>query len=78
MKSPTGRYTYRQEVMAIPTRCRVEDAFCTASHRSTTTNRELLTDKPYLETTTLAVCIAITVFDEILGKKKDQVLTKQQ
>ena len=38
MKSPTGWYTHRQDVMAIPTRRRVGDVFCTASHRSTTTS----------------------------------------
>ena len=43
---PTGRYTYRQVVMAIPTRCRVGDVFCTASRRSTTTSPKPLIDKP--------------------------------
>ena len=45
MKSPTGRYTYRQVVMAIPTRRRVGDIFCTASRRSTTSPKPP-TDKP--------------------------------
>ena len=46
MKSPTGQYSYRQDVMAITTRRRVGDVFCTASHRSTTTSPKPLTDKP--------------------------------
>ena len=46
MKSPTGRYSYRQAVMTFPTRCRVGDVFCSASRRSTTTSPKPLTDKP--------------------------------
>ena len=46
MKSPTGRYNYRQAVMTFPTRRRVGDVFYTASHRSTTTSPKPLTDKP--------------------------------
>ena len=45
-KSPTGQYTYRQEVVTTPTRCRVGDIYCMASRRSTTTSTKLLTDKP--------------------------------
>ena len=45
MKSPTGWYSYRQDVMAI-TRCRVGDVFYMASRRSTTTSLKPLTDKP--------------------------------
>ena len=39
MKSPTGQYSYRQDVMNIPTSHRVRDVFCTASRRSTMTSR---------------------------------------
>ena len=46
MKSPTGRYSYRQIIMAITTRCRVRDVFCTASRRSIMTSPKPLTDKP--------------------------------
>ena len=46
MKSPTGWYTYRQDVMTFPRRCRVGDVYCTASRCSTTTSPKLLTDKP--------------------------------
>ena len=46
MKPPAGRYSYRQDVMAITTRRRVRDVFCTASRRSTTTSPKALTDKP--------------------------------
>ena len=46
MKSPTGRYCYKQDVMSIPTRHRVGDVFCMASRRSTTTSPKPLTDKP--------------------------------
>ena len=46
MKSPTGRYNYRQAVMTFPTRRRVGDVFCTASRRSITTSPKPLTDKP--------------------------------
>ena len=46
MKSPTGRYSYRQAVMTFPTRCRVGDVFYTASRRSSTTSPKPLTDKP--------------------------------
>ena len=45
MKSPTGRYNYRQAIMTFPTRRRVGDVFCTASRRSTTTSPKPLTDK---------------------------------
>ena len=45
-KSPTGRYTYRQDMVTTPTRCRVWDVYCTASHRSATTNLKPITDKP--------------------------------
>ena len=38
MKSPTGRYRYRQAVMTFHTRRRVGDVFYMASHRSTTTS----------------------------------------
>ena len=31
-KSPTGRYTYRQDVKTTPTRCRVVDVYFMASH----------------------------------------------
>ena len=44
-KSPTGQYSYRQDVMSIPTRHRVGDVFCTASRRGTTTSPKPLTDK---------------------------------
>ena len=46
MKSTTGRYSYRQDVMSIPTRHRVVDVFCTSSRRTTTTSPKPLTDKP--------------------------------
>ena len=46
MKSPTGRYTYRQAVITFPTRRRVGDVFCMASRRSTTVSPKPLTDKP--------------------------------
>ena len=46
-KSPTGQYTYRQDMMAITTRRRVRDVFCMASRRSTTTSPKPLTDKPH-------------------------------
>ena len=46
MKSQTGRYSYRQVVMAITTRCRVGDIFCTASCRSIMTSPKPQTDKP--------------------------------
>ena len=46
MKSPTGGYSYRQDVLSIPTRCRLRDVFCSASCRSTTTSTKPLTDKP--------------------------------
>ena len=46
MKSLTGWNSYRQVVMAITTRQRVRDIFCTASHRSITTNPKPLKDKP--------------------------------
>ena len=46
MKSTTGRYSYRQDVMSIPTRHRVGNVFCTASRRTTTTSPKPLTDKP--------------------------------
>ena len=46
IKSPTGRYSYRQVVMAITIRHRIGDVFCTASHRSITTSPKPLTDKP--------------------------------
>ena len=45
-KSPTGRYSYRQDMMSIPTRRRFGDVFCTASRRSITTSPKPLTDKP--------------------------------
>ena len=45
-ESPTGWYTYRQDIMATPTRRRVGDVFCPASCRSTTTSPKPLTDKP--------------------------------
>ena len=41
MKSLTGWYSYRQDVMTFPTRCRVRDIFYTA-----TTSPKPLTDKP--------------------------------
>ena len=47
MTSPTGRFTYRQDVMAFPRRCRVGDVYCMASRRSATTSPKPLTDKPY-------------------------------
>ena len=47
MKSPTGRYTYRQDVMTFLTRRKAGDVYCTASRRSTTTSPKPLTDKPY-------------------------------
>ena len=47
MKSTTGRYSYRQVVMAITTRHRVGDVFCKASHRSITTSPKPLTHKPH-------------------------------
>ena len=46
LKSPTGWYSYRQDVMTFPTRCRVRDVYCTVSRRSMTTSRKPLTDKP--------------------------------
>ena len=46
MKSPTGQYTYRKDVMAIPTRCRVGDVVCMACRRSTMISPKSLTDKP--------------------------------
>ena len=45
-KSMTGQYSYRQDVMSIPTRRRVGDVFCTASCRTTMTSPKPLTDKP--------------------------------
>ena len=45
MKSTTGRYSYRHDVMSILTRCRVGDVFCMASCKSTMTSPKLLTDK---------------------------------
>ena len=45
MKSPAGQYSYRQDVMSIPTRHRFGDIFCMASRRSTTTSPKPLTDK---------------------------------
>ena len=45
MKSPKGRYSYRQAVISFPTRHRVGDVFHTASRRSTTTSPKPLTDK---------------------------------
>ena len=45
MKSPTGQYSYRQDVMSIPTRRRVRDVFCTPSRRSSMTSPKSLTDK---------------------------------
>ena len=45
MKSTTGRYSYRQVVIAITTRRRVGDVFCTASHRSITTSPKSLTSR---------------------------------
>ena len=47
MKSTTGRYSYRQVVIAIMTRRRVGDIFCKASRRSITTSPKPLTDKPH-------------------------------
>ena len=47
MKSTTGRYSYRQVVMAIMTRRRDGDVFGKASRRSFTTNPKPLTDKPH-------------------------------
>ena len=46
IKSPTGRYSYRQDVMSIPTRRRVGYVFCTASRKTTITSPKPLTDKP--------------------------------
>ena len=43
----TGRYSYRQVVMAIATRCRVGDVFCKASRRSITTSPKPLTEKQH-------------------------------
>ena len=50
MKSTTGRYSYRQDVM---TRRRVGDFFCTASRRITTTSPKPLTDEPDHKQTSL-------------------------
>ena len=75
MKSPTGQYTYRQDVMTFPTRHRVGDVYCTASCRSTMTSPKLLTNN---STTRCAVGIASRVFDKFLGKKEDQVQTNKQ
>ena len=44
--SPTGRYTYRQDVVPTPRRRRVGDVHCTASRRSTMTSPKPPTDKP--------------------------------
>ena len=41
MKSTTGRYSYRQDVMSIPTRCRVGNFFCVVIELL----QEVLTDK---------------------------------
>ena len=46
MKSPTGRYSYRQDVMSIRTRCRIGDVFYMASRKNSTTSPKPLTDKP--------------------------------
>ena len=46
MKSTTGRYSYRQDMMSILTRHRIGEVFCTVSHRTTTTSPKPLTDKP--------------------------------
>ena len=46
MKSPTGRYSYRQDVMAITKTRKVRDVFCMASRRSAMTCPESLTNKP--------------------------------
>ena len=85
--SPTGRYTYRQDVVTTQTRRRVGDVYCTASRRSTTTSpkpqtscsrfrQAVLTDRSGeiygISMTRPAVSIASTVFDECLGQK-DQV-----
>ena len=43
--SPTGWYTYRQDVVTTPTRCRVGDVYCMASCRNTMTSPKLLKDK---------------------------------
>ena len=45
MKSTTGPYSYRQDVMSIPTSHRVGHVFCMASLRTTTTSPKPLTDK---------------------------------
>ena len=46
-KTPTGCYSYTQDVMTTPTGRRVGYIFCTASHRSSTKSPEPLTDKPH-------------------------------
>ena len=48
MKSTTGRYSYRQDVMSIPTRPSVLDVFSTASRKTTTTSPKPLTDRLFL------------------------------
>ena len=50
MKSPTGWYSYRQDVMNIPTRRRIGDVFCTASHRSAMTSPKPLTQAEHKQT----------------------------
>ena len=46
MKSPTGRYSYKQAIMTFLSRRSVGDVFYTASRRSTMTSPKPLTDKP--------------------------------
>ena len=45
-KSPTGQYTYSQDVVTTPTKRRVGGIYFTASRKSTTTSPKPLTDKP--------------------------------
>ena len=46
MKSPTGQYSYRQDVNPIPTRRRIGDVLYMASRRGCATSLKPLTDKP--------------------------------
>ena len=80
--------------MTFQTRRRVGYVYCMASRRSTTTSPKPLTEKPYQVPTSRTdkktglekhtgphdqTCsIVITAFDEILGKKEDQVSTNKQ
>ena len=47
VKSPTGRWSYRQVVMAILTSSMVGNLLCMASRRTSRTSPKSLTDKPY-------------------------------